>query len=180
MVPATSSRPWLATLSRAAERLSTAGAVASGVMFVLMTLLTLAEVMLRTFFGSSTLIASEYSGYALSGMIYLAMGFTFKEGAHIRITFLRERLRGAARRAMEIFCYLFALVLCGLSCRFTFDLAMSSYARNLTAYTVAETPLCVPQFILFAGMCVFTFQIAAMLLALATSPLEERPSQEDA
>lgn len=179
MDPAADPRSWRAKLSGAAERLSTAGAVLSGAMFVLMTLLTLAEVVLRTFFGSSTLIASEYSGYALSGMIYLAMGFTFKEGAHIRITFLRDRLRGVARRIMEILCCLFAFVICGLSCRFTLDLAMSSYTRNLTAYTVAETPLCVPQFILFAGMCVFTFQIAAMLLALATAPIEN-PAKEDA
>jgi TRAP-type transport system small permease protein len=142
------------------------------VLFVLMTLLILTEVVLRTFFGTSTLVASEYSGYALSGMIYLAMGFTFREGAHIRITFLKDRLKGKARRAIELFCLLFALVLCALSCRFALDLAMSSYARNLTAYTVAETPLWAPQFILFAGMCIFTFQILTLLVALATSPLE--------
>ncbi|RPJ71384.1 MAG: TRAP transporter small permease [Desulfobacteraceae bacterium] len=165
---------WAHRLSGAAARLSTAGAVMSGVFFILMTLLTLAEVMLRTFFGSSTLVASEYSGYALSGMIYLAMGSTFKDGAHIRITFLKDRLRGAAHRAIELLCLLFAMVLCGASCRFALELVMSSYARNLTAYTVAETPLWVPQFILFLGMCVLTIQIAAMFLALATSPLESR------
>lgn len=170
---------WVSRLSGAAAQLSTTGAVISGVFFVLMTLLTLSEVVLRTFFGSSTLIASEYSGYALSGMIYLAMGFSFRDGAHIRITFIKDRLKGGALRAVELFCLLFALALCGLSCWFTWDLAISSYARNLTAYTVAETPLCVPQFILFAGLCVLTIQITAMLLALATSPLES-PGLENA
>lgn len=168
------STAWSLRLSSTAARLSTAGAVLSGVFFILMTLLTLTEVMLRTFFGSSTLVASEYSGYALSGMIYLAMGFTFKEGAHIRISFLKDRLGGAAQRAIELLCLLFALALCGISCRFALDLVMSSYSRNLTAYTVAETPLWVPQFILFMGMCVLTIQIAAMFLALAASPPESR------
>lgn len=153
-------------LSGAASRLSTAGAVISGVVFALMTLLVLAEVVLRTFFSTSTLVSGEYSGYALSAMVYLGLGFSFREGAHIRISFLKDRIHGVAGFIVEIFCHLFVAILCGLSSMYMWDMFRLSKARNLTAYTVAETPLYVPQFIVFVGLCVLTVQIVARLLHL--------------
>ncbi len=155
-------------LPRAISAISTAGAVIAGVVFVLMTLLILLEVILRAFFGASTLVAGEYSGYALSAMIYLSLGFSFKEGAHIRITFLKDRISGWPAWILEILCTLFAGVLCGASAIFMWEMFLTSKARNLTAYTVAETPLYVPQFIVFLGMAVLTLQLAAHFLYIVT------------
>lgn len=156
-------------LSKAASWLSTAGAVISGVVFALMTLLILVEVILRTFFDLSTLVASEYSGYALSAMIYLGLAFSFKEGAHIRITFLNDRIHGLPKFFLEIFCHVFIGVLCALSSFYMWDMFMLSKARNMTAYTVAETPLYIPQLIVFIGLCLLTFQIIARLLHILLS-----------
>jgi TRAP-type transport system small permease protein len=165
----TAGNSFAARLLTVASRLSTAGAVMSGITFALMTFLVLTEVVLRTFFGTSTLVASEYSGYALSAMVYLAMGFSFKEGAHIRISFLRDRIHGLPKFIVEIFCHLFVAILCGLSSLYMWDMFLVSKARNLTAYTVAETPLYVPQFIVFLGLCVLTLQITARLLHLVVA-----------
>ncbi len=159
----------LARLSGVISRLSTAGAVVSGVVFVGMTLLVLSEVVLRTFFRTSTLISGEYSGYALSAMVYLGLAFSFREGAHIRISFLRDRIHGIARFVLEIFCHLFVLVICGLSSIYMWDMVRVSKIRNMTAYTVAETPLYIPQSIVFVGLCLLTIQIAARLLHLVFS-----------
>jgi TRAP-type transport system small permease protein len=156
-------------LSEAASWLSTAGAVISGVVFGLMTLLVLVEVILRTFFDLSTLVASEYSGYALSAMIYLGLAFSFKEGAHIRITFLNDRIHGLPKFFLEIFCHVFIGVLSTLSSVYMWDMFMLSKARNMTAYTVAETPLYIPQLIVFIGLCLLTFQIIARLFHIVFS-----------
>jgi len=156
-------------LSEVASWLSTAGAVISGTIFALMTLLVLTEVILRTFFDLSTLVASEYSGYALSAMIYLGLAFSFKEGAHIRITFLNERIHGVPKFFIEIFCHLLVAVLCALSSVYMWDMFMLSKARNMTAYTVAETPLYIPQLIVFIGLCLLTLQIIARLLYILFS-----------
>ena len=151
---------------KAIDRLSDVGAVFSALIFWLMTLLILAEVFLRTFWGTSTEVSGEYSGYALAAMIYLGMGFSFREGAHIRITFLRERLGATGFFVLEVFCHLFVLVLSGLSCVFIWDLVVTSKIRNLTAYTPAETPLYIPQAIILAGMGLLTLQIIGQLAAL--------------
>jgi TRAP-type C4-dicarboxylate transport system permease small subunit len=153
-------------LLRVVELLSAAGAALSGGAFALMTLLILAEILLRTFFDKSTLIASEYSGYTLAAMIYLGLGFSFRQGAHIRITFLRERLKGWALHLLEIACALVGSLLCILSTVFLWEMVQTSYLRGVTAYTVAETPLWVPQAIVLVGLVIMTLQMVAYLLFL--------------
>ncbi len=153
-------------LLRVVELLSAAGAALSGVTFALMTLLILAEILLRTFFDKSTLIASEYSGYTLAAMIYLGLGFSFRQGAHIRITFLRERLKGWALHLLEVGCTAIGAILCVLSTVFLLEMVQTSYHRGATAYTVAETPLWVPQAIILVGLAIMTLQVLAYLLFL--------------
>lgn len=151
-------------LLRLVERLSAAGAVLSGISFALMTLLILAEILLRTFFDKSTLIASEYSGYTLAVMIYLGLGFSFRQGAHIRITFLQERLKGWSLHLLEITCATIASLLCILSTIFLLEMVQTTYQRGATAYTVAETPLWIPQAIVLVGLIILTLQVLAYLL----------------
>ncbi len=153
-------------LQKTASGLSSTGAVVSSAAFVFMVSLTVLEVILRSLFGKSTLVASEYSGYLLAAMIYLGMGFSFREEAHIRITFLKGRLTGRIGWVLELWCYAFAGVLCVLSTVFIWDLVSTSFERGLQAYTVAETPLYVPQAMLFIGMIVFTLQVIAGLVHL--------------
>ncbi|MFO7876779.1 MAG: TRAP transporter small permease [Desulfovermiculus sp.] len=163
-----SNTSWL-WLGRVVSRLSSAGAVLSSAAFVLMVGLIVLEVILRSFFGKSTLIASEYSGYLLAAMIYLGLGFSFREGAHIRITFFQSRLSPRIYHWLEIFCHLAAAIICILSTKFLFHTVLTSYERGLQAYTVAETPLYIPQAVILFGLCVFTLQVLARLGELFTS-----------
>lgn len=153
-------------LGRAASRLSSAGAVLSSVAFIFMVGLIVAEVILRSFFGASTLVASEYSGYLLAAMIYLGLGFSFREGAHIRITFLQNKLSPRIYRWIEIACHLGACILCILCTKFLLDTVLTSYQRGMQAYTVAETPLYIPQAIILLGLILFTLQVFARLVEL--------------
>ncbi|MFP4049547.1 MAG: TRAP transporter small permease subunit [Desulfovermiculus sp.] len=156
-------------LGRAVSRLSSAGAVLSSAAFVLMVGLIVLEVILRSFFGKSTLIASEYSGYLLAAMIYLGLGFSFREGAHIRITFLQNKLPPLAYHWLEIACHLAAGIICILSTKFLFHTVLTSYERGMQAYTVAETPLYIPQAVILFGLLVFTLQVLVRLGELFTS-----------
>jgi len=162
----TAKNPVANRLLRAVEMLSAAGAVLSGLAFVFMTLLILAEIFMRTFFDKSTLIASEYSGYTLAAMIYLGLGYSFRQGAHIRITFLKERLRGWALHLTEIFCALLGSALCAMSTIFLWEMVTTSYQRGATAYTVVETPLWIPQGIILVGLVIMSLQMFAYLTFL--------------
>lgn len=172
--------PLFAVLVNSINRLSDAGATLSALIFCAMVLLILAEVLLRNFMGSSTEVSGEYSGYALAAMIYLGMGFSFREDAHIRITFLRERLGAMSAFVLEIGCLVFVMILSGLSCVFIWDLVLTSKARNLTAYTPAETPLYIPQAIILVGMALLTLQILARLIALIAGGFQQYKIAHDA
>lgn len=172
--------PLLAILVNPINRFSDVGAILSALIFSGMVLLILAEVIMRNFLGSSTEVSGEYSGYALAAMIYLGMGFSFREDAHIRITFLRERLGTMSAFVLEAGCMVFAMVLSGLSCVFIFDLVLTSKARNLTAYTPAETPLYIPQAIILVGMVLLTLQIFGRLTALIVGGLQQFKLTHDA
>ena len=153
-------------LGRAVSRLSSFGAILSSAAFACMVALIVLEVILRSFLGKSTLVASEYSGYLLAAMIYLGLGFSFREGAHIRITFLQNRLSTRAYQALEIVCHGVASILCILSTIYLSDMVLTSYERGMQAYTVAETPLYIPQGVVLFGLIIFTFQVIARLINL--------------
>jgi TRAP-type C4-dicarboxylate transport system permease small subunit len=147
-----------------AKWLSTAGAILAAIVFLAMTLLTLSEVVLRTSAGRSTLIASEYSGYALSAMVYLSLGFTFSEGAHIRITFLNDALPKAAKRWLEVILLSAATFVMSVASTAVWQMVVTTRQRGTVAYTPAETPLYIPQAIMLLGLVIFLWQLVANLL----------------
>jgi TRAP-type C4-dicarboxylate transport system permease small subunit len=165
--------PLFSLLVNPINRLADVGAILSALIFCGMVLLILAEVILRNFMGSSTEVSGEYSGYALAAMIYLGMGFSFREDAHIRITFVRERLGAMGAFVLEVGCMVFVMILSGLSCLFLFELVLTSKARHLTAYTPAETPLFIPQAIVLVGMALLTLQIFGRLTALIVGGVQQ-------
>lgn len=164
-----------------AKWLSTAGAILAAIVFLAMTLLTLTEVVLRTTAGRSTLIASEYSGYALSAMVYLSLGFTFSEGAHIRITFLNDALPKTAQRWLEVILLTAATFVMSIASIAVWQMMVTTRQRGTVAYTPAETPLYIPQAIMFVGLVIFLWQLVANLLGhLAFADLSTLDSADDA
>jgi len=165
---------------RTLSALSDAAAVVSAAAFVFMTVLILAEVFLRAFFSKSTLVASEYSGYLVAAMMYLGLGFTFKEGGHIRIAYLEERLTRWGWLVVDIACTGLAVVVCAMSSYFMADTVLTSYQRNLTAYSILETPLYIPQAVILVGLVILTLQTIGRLVQLSfSSPITDSPDRKD-
>lgn len=149
--------------------LSTVGAVLAGLVFAFMSLLIVTEVVLRATVNSSTLIASEYSGYALVAMIYLGLGFSFREGAHIRINFLQDKLKPTVQQALNALLSVFAAIVTGIAIMAVWEMVRTSYRRGTVAYTVAETPLYIPQAIILAGLVILFLQLLAHVLNIIVS-----------
>jgi TRAP-type C4-dicarboxylate transport system permease small subunit len=134
-----------------------------------MSLLIVTEVVLRATVNSSTLIASEYSGYALVAMIYLGLGFSFREGAHIRINFLQDKLKPTVQQALNALLSVFAAIVTGIAIMAVWEMVRTSYRRGTVAYTVAETPLYIPQAIILAGLVILFLQLLAHVLNIIVS-----------
>ncbi len=150
-----------------ANRLSLVGAILAAIVFIGMTLLIVLEVVVRNTGFGSTLIATEYSGYALATMTYLSLAFTFREGAHIRITFVHDRLPRAVRRVVEVL--MVAVVAAGTATAtlFVWDMVQTSFQRGTTAYTVVGTPLFIPQSVILVGLVLLFVQLLAYGVSVA-------------
>lgn len=92
-----------------AERWVVAIGIFAAMLLVPLVLATTWEVVARYAFGSPTIWAYEV-GYSLTGAHFLlALAYTLREGAHIRIDVLSGALSPGARRAIDALAY--ALVL---------------------------------------------------------------------
>lgn len=167
-------------LSRVADALSTIGAVMAGLVFIFMSLLVVTEVVLRSTVGRSTLIATEFSGYALATMIYLSLAFTFREGAHIRITFVNERLSAPVQRWLDFVLVSIAAATISFASIAVWEMTRTSFSRGTVAYTVAATPLWIPQGIVLVGLVLLLVQLLARAFALLVGEATRATKDEQA
>ncbi len=86
-----------------------------------------------------------YAGYLMAAAGFLALAHTLKRGEHIRVTLLLHRLRGRARRALEVWALAAASALALLSAGYSVRLAWQSHVFNDISTGNDATPLWLPQ-----------------------------------
>lgn len=95
-----------------------------------------------------------YAGYCMAASGFLALAHTLKRNEHIRVTLLLGRLRGAARRGMELWALSMAVLLGGLFAVYSVRLAWVSHAINDVSTGNDATPLWIPQIAMGLGAVV--------------------------
>ena len=107
----------------------------------------------------------DFAAYALAGAAFLALPYTLKEGAHIRVTFMLGRIYDSRLRLyFEVFC-LVAAALVGMYLTWTSVLYVwNSYALNDMATTYYATPLWIPRLVMPIGLGVFLVAIVEELV----------------
>jgi TRAP-type C4-dicarboxylate transport system permease small subunit len=93
-----------------------------------------------------------YAGYLMAASGFLALAHTLKRGEHIRVTLLLARLRGTARRGLEIWALAAASALAALFAFYSVRLAWQSRQFHDISTGNDATPLWIPQI----GMAVGT------------------------
>lgn len=149
---------------RLLESASTGGAILSAIFMGLIVLLIMAEIVLRTFFGTSTLIASEYSGYFLVAVVIFGFAYTFRENAHIRITLVYSSLGREGRRIVDILVGISSAAIVGYLFWYSTQMVMESYELEMAADSVSETLLWKPQLVIPLGLALFFLQIVAFIV----------------
>lgn len=138
------------------------GAAASVFLGAIVVLITL-EIVLRSGFHTSTLVADEYSAYFFVAVVMLGLPIALRDGAHIRITLVSGRLPEAGQRWLDIFVHLLALALCGFALYHATMMAYDAYALDMQADSISETPIFLPQIVIPLGLLLFALQLLAGL-----------------
>jgi TRAP-type C4-dicarboxylate transport system permease small subunit len=125
--------------------------VAAAATFVMM-LLTTADAGGRYLFNRPILAAYELTtNYLMVAAIFLAMPYTYRQGANIRVTFLVERLGRGARLAVNHVVQLVSILYCAALVAATFQQARHMLATNTTFVTL-DLPLWPAHLIVSIGL----------------------------
>jgi TRAP-type C4-dicarboxylate transport system permease small subunit len=144
--------PWLESLN---AKLSKWGAYISSILFVSLVVLVMTEILGRSLFDYSTMLADEYSGYFYLGAVFFGLAYTFNESGHIRINIVTSRLSKNSQRLIDIFAGILATSILGYALYYSFLFMMDSKEMEMLSEAVSETPLWLTQIPMTIGMSLF-------------------------
>lgn len=131
------------------------GAYIASFLLVSLVVLILVEIVGRSFFDYSTMIADEYSGYLYLALVFLGLGFTFDDGKHIRISLLTSHLNQKGKRVADIVAgFTITAILLFILYRAWLLLA-DTHEMEMVSENVSETPLYLTQIPMVVGILLF-------------------------
>ncbi|SEK39865.1 TRAP transporter small permease subunit [Pacificibacter marinus] len=113
------------------------------------------EIILRSFFATSTFVLDEFVGYAIGICIIWSLGYVLEHGDLIRVGLVLDRL---PERAQQLLTAVSALVACalsvGLAWMFWIRVARA-WSRGTVSSSVAAVPTWIPEGAIMVGLGVF-------------------------
>lgn len=136
----------------------------SALFMVLIVVLINVEILIRTIFNSSTFIADEYSGYFLVAVVLLGLAHALKHDAHIRVEVILTRLSSKSRRIADVMASLLGIILTSFVTYHAVQMTLDAYVLEMTADSISETPIFIPQIMIPIGLYLFALQLIATLI----------------
>ncbi len=143
-------------LGRCLDRLSVAMMALAMLFLAAMAVLMNVEILGRTLFRTSTMIADEYSGYFFCWLFLCALTYVQRQGGLLKVEILTNRLSGRPALALEVFASLACALLTAILAWTTWETVISSLDFGSTSLSIAETPLWIPQLIMPLGLGIVT------------------------
>ncbi|MFW8567328.1 TRAP transporter small permease [Orrella sp. 11846] len=137
--------------------------------------LMLSETIARSFFNQSIAFSWEYSAYAMAGAFFLGSGNALRTGAHIRVTFMQSVLPKRHHKTLDLIATVIATALVLIITISLWMLVQRSMGRATVSNTVMQTPLYIPQVIVFVGALLLLLAFFARLVRV----LRGQPAQVD-
>ena len=141
------------------DKLSDIAAVGGNISILLMALIIVAEVVARNLFKFSFLYIEEISGYLMVCTIFLGLAITMKEGRHIRVDLIIDKLSARKKKWLNI-----SACSLGLFFAMTFFIGSlwfvkESYETHAEAITLLHTPFFIPQLLIPIGLFFLIVQL---------------------
>lgn len=146
--------------------LSDVGGVVSGVMILATTLLIAVSVIMRYVFNAPIEGVDELSGYLLIMIVYMGLGYSFKEGAFIRAGIVYERLQSRLKLVADMLIHLIAIAFLLIVNIYFWQQVGYSFASRTASAGTLHMPLYIPQGIMAIGTSLLTFQALISLLRI--------------
>ena len=123
----------------------------------LLLVLIVVEIVARSAFGVSTLIADEYGGYLFVALTYLGIVPAFVRGQLLRVELVVVRLPERRKRALELCALVLGAVVLAVLAYQAGSTAYASFAYGVRSSQASGTPLYIPQAFMFLGLALLAF-----------------------
>lgn len=107
--------------------------IISGVSLLLIIFMTVAGVVMRKCFGNPIAWLEEMQIFFFVWTIFLGGSIAFRKGGQVSIDLIAARLNPKARKVLDIFCYVVAMLVLIYLCKGGFELA-ASVTKKVTPY----------------------------------------------
>ena len=119
------------------------------------------EIVLRSFFDTSTYSMDEFVGYAIGSMTFLSLASTFKNRKHIRVSIMQSFVSGRLAVAIELVCLAFTFGIVLFLARYIWRTLARDFGRGTVSPTLTETPIWLIDSAVFVGLVLLLSQLLA-------------------
>lgn len=144
--------------SKFLDRLFTWSGYLAGVFLVTIAVLVVAQIVARLL-NQQIPSADEFAGYSLAASSFLGLAYSFRSGAHIRVTLLTARLSSKAQRVMLLLVLAFAAVMIAIWAYNSMGLVWESYEFKEMSTGIVKYPIWIPQLSMGIGVTLFCMAI---------------------
>ncbi|MEM1314262.1 MAG: TRAP transporter small permease [Pseudomonadota bacterium] len=170
----------MTALLRAIDALCLFGAFVAAAATALLAGMLILEVFTVNLIAWSQPWSVEYGGYLLAATLFSGSGWTLRNGGHIRVSILTERLAEGARRWLDLACTAFALGVASFMAWSSVIFAARTFERGSVSFYPTATPLVFPQSLLAASLVILALGLLARLLRLALNEAPETARADEA
>ena len=132
-------------------------------LLVLMAMI-LVEVLTRYVLQSPLSISEEFGGYMMVAITFLGLGYTWKEGSHVRVELFTSMLPQKAQNWLRLISTIIATLFALIMIKGSYDMVAQSYLFGERSATYLRTPLMWPQMVLILGSVLLFIQLIAEVL----------------
>lgn len=114
---------------------------------------------------------ADFSGYMLAAASFLALGHTLREGGHIRVNLVTQRLSIRMQVAAEFVVLVLSCGVIGYALGYMFKMIGQSYQWGDKSNGIIAIPLAIPQSVVALGMAILLIALVDTLVTLLRTRL---------
>jgi len=106
----------------------------------------------------------DFTGFFLAASSFLALAYTLRHGAHIRVELIIQVFGPKARRWVEVWCLGLGMFLAGYFAWYSVSLTLESYEFGDVSFGMVPVPLWIPQAAMSLGLIILTISMLDELI----------------
>ncbi len=141
------------------EKIVYFGGYLSGWLVPLMMMLVVVDVFMRYVLHRPLMVSDEISAYMLVALSFLGLGYTWRQGGHVRIEVLVTRLPARLYARLRLTALILIFIFMVELDRVAYKMIVYALQINLRSSTWLMFPLFWPQLTVFIGFVLLTFLV---------------------